>query len=181
MGMRVKLVLAAAMMLPLLAGCGGGSGSRLPVACPTPGLLAEGADLTRYQPGPIRDLTTQEYDARLTGLSGSCTPGRDDRSIEMQLSVGFSVERGVVAEGREVDLPWFVAVMDRRDDRILNRVAFTERAVFARNETQVAVQGAPVSLSLPVGEGRSAQDYRILVSFALTGEELALNRRRGSR
>jgi hypothetical protein len=169
------------MLLPLLAGCGAGSGTGLPVACPSPALLAEGADFTRYRPGPVRDLTTQEYDARLTGLSGTCAPGRGNRSIEMQLSVGFSVDRGVAADGRAVELPWFVAVLDRRDDTILSRQEFTESIGFARNETRTSFQSAPVSLSLPVGEGRSPQDYRILVSFALSEEDLALNRRRGPR
>ena len=36
-------------------------------------------------------------------------------------------------------------------------------------------------LSLPVGETRRVQDYRILVSFELTPDDLALNRRRGPR
>ncbi|MDN3563422.1 hypothetical protein QWZ14_03420 [Paeniroseomonas aquatica] len=179
--MRVRLVLVA-LALPLLAGCGSaGTTTRLPTACPTPGLLAEGADLTRHRPGPVQDLTTLEFDAKLTGLSGACAAGRDDRSIEMQLTTGFSVERGAASDGRSVDLPWFVAVLDRRSDQILSRQIFVERAGFARNETRTAITSAPVTLSLPVGENRRAADYRILVSFMLSEEDLALNRRRGPR
>ena len=181
MGMRVRLVLVAAL-LPLLAGCGAaGTGTQLPTACPTPGLLAEGADLTRYRPGPVQDLTTLEYDAKLIGLGGSCSAGRDDRSIEMQLTARFSVERGVASDGRVMDLPWFVAVIDQRNDRILSRQSFVDQAGFARNETRTTITSAPVSISLPVGENRRAQDYRILVSFMLSPEDLALNRRRGPR
>jgi hypothetical protein len=99
----------------------------------------------------------------------------------MQLTPSFGVERGAAADGRVVDLPWFVAVIDRRDEQILSRQAFVERAGFARNETRTTIQSAPVSLSLPVGEDRKAQDYRILVSFRLSEEDLALNRRRGPR
>ena len=179
--MRVRVVLAA-VLLPLLAGCGAaGTGTRLPTACPRPGILAEGADLTHYRPGGVNDLTSLEYDAKITGLGGSCSAGRNDRSIEMQLTTGFSVDRGAASDGRTVDMPWFVAVLDRRNDTILSRQIFVERAGFARNETRTTLQSAPVSISLPVGENRQAQDYRIFVSFLLSEEDLALNRRRGPR
>lgn len=178
--MRWRFLLAALPALAL-AGCGDTGSSRLPVACPRPGLLAEGADLTRYRPGPVRDLTTLEWDARITGLSGGCAPGRNNRSIDVTLTATFVVERGVGAEGRLVELPWFVAVVDANDERILNRQGFVERAGFARNETRATVESGPVRLSLPVGEARRASDYRILVSFELAEEDLALNRRRGPR
>jgi hypothetical protein len=182
--MRVRNVLAAmaaALAVAPLGGCGISDGrTALPTACPTPGILADGADLTRYRPGPVQDLTSLEFDARLTGLDGSCRPGRGDRSIEMSLSAGFSVERGAAAEGRVLDLPWFVAVV-APGDQVLSRQRFVERITFGRNETRTTGKSEPVSLSLPVGEDRRASDYRILVSFELTAEDLALNRRRGPR
>jgi hypothetical protein len=175
-----RFVLAALPLLTLM-GCGNAGDSRLPVACPRPGLLAEGADLTRYRAGLVRDLTTLEWDARLTGLRGGCNPGRGNRSIELTLTAGFTVERGASAEGRVVDLPWFVAVVDANDERILSRRSFTERVNFARNEMRTNVESGEINLSLPVGENRRASDYRILVSFELTPEDLELNRRRGPR
>ncbi len=177
--MRSGFVLAAVMVAQLV-GCGGPA-STVPIACPQPGLLAEGADLTRYRPGPVRDLTSLEFDAKLAGLNGDCRPGRGNRSIEMSLSTRFAVDRGPAAGQRVVDLPWFVAVIDARDESILSRQRFTERVSFARNETRTTGSSAPVTLSLPVSETRRAQDYRILVSFELTPEDLALNRRRGPR
>jgi hypothetical protein len=178
--MRWRFVLATLSPIALAA-CGNTSNSRLPVACPRPGLLAEGADLTRYRPGPVKDLTTLEWDAKLTGLSGGCNPGKGNRSIDVTLVASFTVDRGAGAEGRVIDLPWFVAVIDANSEEILNQVAFVERATFARNETRLSGQTGPISLSLPVGETKRASDYRILVSFELTPEDLTLNRRRGPR
>ena len=178
MGMRERFVLAA-MAAGALAGCG--APSTLPIACPTPGILAEGADLTRYRPGGTRDLTTLEWDARLAGLGGGCNPGRGNRSVDVTLAARFTVERGPGAEGRVVELPWFVAVVDRKTEAILSRQSFLERVGFARNETRTSGESEPVTVSLPVGEERRAQDYRILVSFQLSEEDLALNRRRGPR
>ncbi|WP_149541396.1 hypothetical protein [Siccirubricoccus phaeus] len=176
--MRSRIVLAAGLTAAL-AGCGS-SPATAPLACPTPGILAEGADLTRYRPGPVKDLTTLEFDARLAGLSGGCNPGRGNRSIEMTISANFTVERGAGAEGREFDLPWSVVMIDPADGRIIGQ-DFVDRVGFARNETRTSIQSAPVTVTLPVGEGRRAQDYRIWATFALTPEDLALNRRRGPR
>lgn len=178
--MASRFVLVVVPLLALSA-CGDTSNSRLPVACPRPGVLGQGADLTRYRPGAVRDLTTLEWDARLTGISGGCNPGRNNRSIEVTLAAAFTVERGVGAEGRLVELPWFVAVVDAKDERILSRRSFVEGVGFARNETRTAVESGSISLSLPVGENRRASDYRILVSFELTPAELEQNRRRGPR
>jgi hypothetical protein len=180
MGMRWWFVLVA-MPLLALAACSNTTNTRLPVACPRPGILAEGADLTRYRPGAVRDLTTLEWDARITGINGGCNPGRKNASIEVSLTAGFSIERGAGTEGRVIDLPWFVAVVDNRDERILSRRAFTERVTFARNETRTSVESGPISLSLPVGEQRRANDYRIYVSFDLSPEDFAFNLRRGPR
>ncbi|MBK1659146.1 hypothetical protein [Paracraurococcus ruber] len=178
MGWRFVL---AALGILALAGCGDTSNSRLPVACPRPGLIADGADLTRYRPGAVRDLTTLEWDGRLTGLSGGCSPGRNGRSIDVTLTPAFVVERGAGTEGRVVELPWFVAVVNAQDERILSRRSFLDRVNFARNETRVSVEGGAVTLNLPVSETRRANDYRILVSFELTEDELVQNRRRGPR
>ena len=180
--MRAGLVVAAALAALLPAACGGGDrGPSLPVACPRPGILADGADLTRWRPGPVQDLTTLVYDARLTGLNGNCRPGRGDRSLEVTLTPSFSVERGPAGGGERVaELPWFVAVVGPGEE-VLQRQSFLERLAFARGETRAAGEGAPVRLSLPVGEERRATDYRIFVSFELTPEDVAVNRRRGPR
>ena len=178
--MRVRLVLAAAALAVLPAACGGDGPPLLPLACPRPGILADGADLTRWQPGPVRDLTTLVYDARLTGLNGSCRAGRRDRSIEVTLTPAFAVERGPAGGGRVAELPWFIAVVGPGEE-VLQRQSFVERLAFSRGETRATGEAEPVRLSLPVGEERRATDYRIFVSFELTPEEVAVNRRRGPR
>ena len=91
------------------------------------------------------------------------------------------VERGPVASGeRLVELPWFVAVVGPGEE-VLQRRSFRERVAFNRGETRTAFEADAVRLSLPVGEERRAADYRVLVSFELTPEEVAVNRRRGPR
>ncbi len=167
-----------------LAGCGGGGGrTDAPIACPNPAIPADAADLTRHEPGAaVRDLTTMVFDARLAGLSGSCRAARRGEAVELTLSPRFAVDRGAAARGRSVVLPWAVAVLDgRTDDPLAPPRRFVDRVVFNPNEARATVTGQSVPILLPVGAERRIQDYRILVYFQLTEEELAMNRRRGPR
>jgi len=176
MGMRPS----PALLVLLLAACGSAPADIAPIACPTPGLLADGANLVRYRPGPVQDLTTLDFEARLNGLSGGCRPGRRNESVDVRVNVGFAIDRGAAAAGRSVDLPWFIAVIDP-NGQVLSRQSFVERVAFNRNETRLSGTSEEVRVNLPVDDQRRAQDYRILISFQLTEPELALNRRRGPR
>ena len=53
------------------------------------------------------------YAGLISGLAGSYLSLATAGSFQMQMTAGFSVERGPASEGRSVDLPWFVAVLDR--------------------------------------------------------------------
>ncbi len=180
MPLQRGLILAGFASL-LLAGCESSGSGALPVACPRPSMPAETADLTRYRAGAAQDLTGVEFDARLTSVNGTCEAGRGNRSIEMEVVAGLSVERGPAAQSRTVELPWMLAVVDNRTDAILNVQRFRDRLTFNPNETRVTTNSEPVRVTLPVSESRRAQDYRVVVGFVLTPEELALNRRRGPR
>ena len=170
-----------AAALVAVAACSGGSGN-VPMACPTPSIPSDAADLTRYRPGVVHDLTTLVFDARMTGLQGGCRPARGGNALDMSLSANFAVERGAAAIGRTAELPWKIAVLDGRTDEPLGRPQrFLDQVVFGPNETRAEVTSQSVTITLPVSEQRRIQDYRILVFFQLTEEELALNRRRGPR
>ncbi len=179
--MRLQRGLILAGIAALLAGCGGSGTASLPIACPRPSLPAELADLTRYAEGGVNDLTSIEFDARLTAINGTCQAGRGNRSIEMEVVVGLTVDRGPAAQGRTVPLPWMLAVVDNRSEAILSQQRFRDNLTFNPNETRVATNSEPVRVTLPVSETRRAQDYRVVAGFVLSPEELELNRRRGPR
>jgi hypothetical protein len=173
------LILAG--LAALLAGCEGSGSSSLPVACPRPSLPAELADLTRYREGAVQDLASIEFDARLTSVNGTCQAGRRNRTIEMEVIVGLTVDRGPAAQGRTVQLAWMLAVVDNTTEAILTQQRFRDNLTFNPNETRVTTNSEPVRVTLPVGETRRAQDYRVVAGFVLAPDELALNRRRGPR
>jgi hypothetical protein len=173
---------ALALGLPLaLAACSDGSVSA-PIACPRPSIPADAADLTRYRAGPVRDLTTLEFDARLNGLSGGCRVGRRGESIDLQIVPAFVVDRGPAAQGRAVEVPWSIAVLEEgTDEPLAPPRRFSTTIVFGVNETRASVNGQSVTIALPVNDQRRATDYRVLVFLQLSEEELDQNRRRGPR
>jgi hypothetical protein len=178
MMMRPGLGLLAALAV---AGCGGPAMDDLLVPCPTLVLPTDVADLTRYQAGSQPDLSTLVLDARVTGIEGSCRRGRRDQSLDSTISVRFQVDRGPAAAGRGLQLPWFIALLDARTNEVVSRQSFIMNGQFAVNTTRANVTSQPVEISFPVGAGRRVQDYRVLVGFQLSEDEVAMNRRRGPR
>ncbi len=178
----------AVVALPaMLAACGGGeSTSNVLTAgqapCPRITILADGADLTQYVAGAPRDLTTMVLDARIAGFDAVCDyASRDRRALDVRVTPRFQVERGPAARGGSLDIPWFIAVSDAGDTDVIDRQAFTARATLASNQTRVNSTGQAARLRLPIGDGVSAGNYLVRISFQLTPDQLAQNRSRGPR
>lgn len=167
----------------LLAGCGGGSGftSGPPAPCPRVTILADGADLTQFRPGAVQDLAAMTVDARLIGFEARCDYTRRRESVAVAVSAIFDVERGPAAPAlREARLPWFIAVTDAGDAQLIDRQDFVTPVAFTGNVNRVRVQSRPVTLNFPAEE-RLVENHNVRLSFQLTPEQLALNRRRGPR
>lgn len=164
-----------------VAGCGGPQLDDLLVPCPDLVLPSDVADLTRYRPGAPPDLSSLVLDAKITAIEGSCRRGRANRSVDASLAVRIQMDRGPAAESRAVQLPWFIALLDARTDQVVSRQSFVMNGQFAVNTTRASVTSQPVAISFPVGGERRVQDYRVLVGFLLSEDEVALNRRRGPR
>ncbi len=180
--MRRDLAMALAAVT-LLGGCGGNSSfsNSPPAPCPRITVLADGADLTRYRPGAVQDLAAMTADARLIGFQASCDYTSRRQSVAVAVSAIFDVERGPAGGGqRSVTLPWFIAVTDTGDAQVIDRQEFVTPVTFTGNSSRIRVQSRPVSLNFPVDE-RRVEEHNVRLSFQLTPEELATNRRRGPR
>jgi hypothetical protein len=178
--MRLAFVAPLVLSAMAVSGCQPTRIDDLLVSCPTLTLPADLADLTRHRPGSPPDLSTVVLGARVTAVDAHCKRGRGDRSVDATISMRFQIDRGPAAPSRAVQIPWFIALLDANNN-VINRQTFVLPAQFGANTTRAAVSSQPVEISFPVGQERRAQDYRIMVGFQLTQEELALNRRRGPR
>ncbi len=171
------LALPALAGLLALAGCNSDP-NRFPPTCPATAILADAADLTRFD-GRGQDLTDMVIDGKITGLAGRCRENGDGRSLQTTVTVSLDLSRGPAARSRTEPVGYFVAVT--RGDTILDKRTFELRVAFPPNTDLVHVSGEPVQLALPTPTGVTGATYRILIGFQLSPEELALNRRRGVR
>jgi hypothetical protein len=171
-----RVLLAAALPLPFLAGCGGDSASFAP-PCPRPSILRDANDLSRYR-GAGRDITDSVLDGRITGISGSCKRDGPD-AVAATVNVGIELVRGPAATSRVADIAYFVAVSD--GERVLDKQVYQLRAEFPQNTDRVRLSGDSVDLRLPVTDKKTAAAYQVTVGFQLTPAELQLNRTRPGR
>lgn len=165
-----------------LAGCGGGTSlsNSPPAPCPRITILADGADLTRFRPDAVRDLSTMTFDARLIGFEARCDYTRRREGVAVAISAIFDVERGPAGVARETSLPWFIAVTDANDAQLIERQDLVTPVSFEANVGRIRVQSRPMTLNFPAEE-RLVENHNVRLSFQLTREELDLNRRRGPR
>jgi hypothetical protein len=177
------VAMAGVAGLPLaLAACGSSAPDPGQAPCPRIAILADGADLTRFRPGAPRDLTAMVVDARLTGFDARCDyAGRDRRAVEVLITPRFEAERGPAADGRSVDLPWFVVLSDPEDTVNIQRAAATTQASFPTNVARTVATGRPAQIMVQPAEGTRVAEYLVRIAFQLTPDELAFNRQRGRR
>lgn len=166
-----------ALLTLALSACAGASGQQFAPPCPQVGILKDGADVTRFN-GKGTDLTDMVIDGRITGFSGKCALD-DDKHLRTSVSVTMDVARGPANPTRRGALVYFVSVQKGRV--ILDKRDVTIPVAFQENSDHAQFTTGEVDLVLPVDDKTSGAAYRIVVSYQLTPQELAFNRRRGAR
>jgi hypothetical protein len=173
--MSSRLRFCLPMLLLPLFGCGPERNAFAPL-CPAPRLIPALADLTRYAgPGPAHDLTDLILQARVTAVNGKCQAGDDKSILPTTVQVTISVIRGPAMQGREADVPVFLAVAE--GDTIRDKQVFPVHVVFPPNVDRLSMNSGDINLGLPVSPEKSGAAYGIIAGFQLTPDELAANRR----
>jgi hypothetical protein len=176
MSSRLRFCLPALLLLPLF-GCGPGRNDFAPL-CPSARLIPALADLTRNAgPGPAHDLTDLILQARVTAVNGQCKAGSDTSILPATVVVTISIQRGPAMQGREADVPVFLAVTE--GDSIQDKKVFPVHVVFPPNVDRLVMNSGDIDLNLPVSPEKSGNAYGIIAGFQLTPDELSVNRRAG--
>jgi hypothetical protein len=165
-----------ATLLPLLASCGPARDQFAP-ACPRPMFLADAADLNIYRSGSaagVHDLSDLVLHSRIVGVNGSCQEGNTKDRLATVVNVGVELTRGPAMQGRETDVPVFIAVTD--GEAILDKRVYLMHATFPSNVDRVTLGTGDVDLALPVSATKSGAAYTILTGFQLTADQLEQNR-----
>jgi len=163
----------------VMAGCSWFEKST-PHPCPRVSILADAAQVIQFRQGGGRDVTDVAYKGEVSSVTSECEYIKDNKVIDMTVTITLVAARGSSAQSGDINLPFFVAVVDRKTQAILNKKAFQSPVPFpeGRRRSGVAEQ---ISERISLTDGKTAADYEILVGLQLTEDQLEEMRKlRGS-
>jgi hypothetical protein len=156
--------------LALLTACG--LGEKREAACPQGIVPADSATVTRFRDGPGRDLTDVIAEGEIVNILVQCR--YDKRGVTVDLQVAIAANRGPADRSRVAEFDYFVALVDP-EQNILAKEPFRVKFEFRDNRTRLGLV-EELEPRLPLADVMKGPEYRVLVGFQLTPEELAWNR-----
>lgn len=145
--------------------------------CPSVFILDDAKDLTKFKPGPGRDITDILFEAQIVNFVGDCD--YDEGEAEIELSVQISVERGPANKGRQVAFDYFAAI-PKFSGQAQGKSIFRVTGEFEGNRTRMLYQD-DLTMTIPVKAPTDGAALEIVLGFQLTPEELKFNRSRKQR
>lgn len=151
-----------------------------PPDCPRASALSDASTLTRFAPGPGRDLVDVAFRAEIADIRSGCRFATEDRAQTDKLVVAvapvFVATRGPANESGKAEFDYFVSVVGA-DKRIVNQQRFPVSVAFPGNRTRVEVpqDDPPVSIDIALSDNQ-AERYEIIIGFQLSRDELDYNR-----
>jgi hypothetical protein len=174
MTLRFARLLAAVIAAPIvLSGCSIFQ-KKVPPPCPPIYILSDAATITRYRPGPGRDLTDVVAEAEIVGFKGDCS--YDDKGAEVSLQVGITAKRGPANTSSSTDLAYFVAI-PKFYPKSEAKAVFPITLKFPEGASSVRYTDEEVVMRIPVKNHEIIDQYEIYLGFQTSPEELEMNRK----
>lgn len=184
---RLRLVALGVAVLTL-AGCSSiaspfKSNAERP-ACPDIAILADAARVIQFRPGPGRDLTDVEAQGLLQDVRGGCqlkkaSDGR--RTLLIELTPMVAAELGPADTDRKATFDYFVGIGRAGSPELANKQVFRTSLDFPQNVSQLARFDEAVEIAVPLAAEETGRNWRIVLGFQLTPEQLEYNRTLGRR
>jgi hypothetical protein len=171
---KIPALLAALAGLTLLSACSSTEDEPTP-SCPKVLILADAEKFTQFRPGKGRDITDIVAEGEIAGFKGACQFGKRNETIEMTLSVSFTLTRGAANADGLVSFPYFVAVPSMFPDPA-GKAVMPVTVQFPGNLSKVRYNDEELTLSLPLGAGQGGASYEVIIGFQLDEDQVAYNR-----
>ena len=184
-----KILLSASFGVLFLSGCQNGQSpfgsmswpslSKQPApataaanTCPSVGLMPELGVVSQLRNGEVLSETA------IDSLNPVCNVTKELATI--RLSVGFKGQLGPAgikdaSNEANYSLPYLIAVINPQGE-IISKDVFAISLTYKKGETK-QVYNDLIEQIIPLPQGASAADYKVLVGFQLSPEELAYNRK----
>jgi len=169
-------VLGAAVLA--LSACGGNNGAQGP--CPVTGVLSDATKIVRFAHGATEEISNVLVAGEIVNTSSGCR--YRDSGLTAGVGIAIQMQAGQAgARARQVTykLPYFVALTDA-NDRVLEKTQY-ETTLRLRDDTVAQTLETIDDIKIPLQEGQTGADYRVIVGFQLTGRQLAYNRKQRQR
>ncbi|WP_259782250.1 hypothetical protein [Aestuariispira ectoiniformans] len=171
---RSALKLVPVLALPVvLSACEGVNWSKpAPATCPEVRVLEDLGKVTRYKPGPGRDITDVLLEAEFSRVAGDCNVSDD--SIEVGLYVGMNASQGPAEQSDAAEVNMIMAIADA-DRHIISRRSMPIKFSFAGNNSKIYYQERFLA-EIPRKKDDNPEDYSIYLGYELSRDELNFNR-----
>ena len=158
------MAVAAFVVALALSGCGwfssSSSTSKSADPCPTAVILRPLSNTAVFGPGPEHRPDNVAFYGLLSEADLKCEPQGD--AVKVGLDAIVVGERGPVAKGDSVDLPYFVAVT-APDQSVLSKKSFAVRIAFEGGQKRAGVTDH-IEETIPL-DGRKASDLNVILGF----------------
>jgi len=138
--------------------------------CPQVAILRDLGTLRDF--GKEKPAATQLVAAaRMHDIGGDC--GYQDKGIDIAFRVSFTAVKGPHLSGDRAQFPFFIAVVNPNGE-ILNKDQMTEEFYFKTDDTKTVTREEPLHVFIPMPKEKHADgpNYRVLIGFQLTEEQL---------
>lgn len=164
------LVLVGAVAL-VLAACA----PPKPQVCPRVAILGDAASLTKFVPGAAQTEDNIMYKVTMQEIDSDCSYRGDTREeMENNVRVAVSAQKGPALASDQIEVPYFIAVLDRTGT-VLNKRVMTASIDFDGAQAVSGVEESWQQFNLRGGGG--GPSFEIWSGFQLSDAELEFNRR----
>ena len=173
--MKKTTILTPALLVLVLAGCGGKS-SKENVAsnyCPTPLTVQDASHLTRFKDGPGRDPRDIVFEADIGGASVACSVNKNQ--LQVDLTVRVAATAGPSVTSGQTRVPYFVRVIGPGGGVTQGQDFYADFKLSAASPRGASQE--ELTLRLPFNKSDDLGGYRVAVGLKPTPEELDYNRR----
>lgn len=150
-----------------------------PPPCPEILIPVDGAKLTRFKPGPGRDIIDVLHEEQITGFAHRCEYDTDESGagdVIVEIFPAFESKRGPANPDNRSQFEYFVAIADH-DKNVLEKKRFPAIIDYPSNMSQVLWQiEEPVNLRIPLKAGQLANEFQVFIGLQMSRDELEYQR-----
>lgn len=168
----------------LVAGCAfvlAACSSDVVVQPPCPEILIpiDGSKLTRFKPGPGRDIIDVIHEEQVSGFAHGCEYNTDEAGageITVEIIPSFEAKKGPANPNNQSTFEFFVALTDQ-EKNVLEKKRLNAIIDFPSNMSRVLWQREePITLTIPLKAGQTGEDFRIFIGLQMSRDELEYER-----